>query len=138
MPQQERSRALVETILEAAARVLVTRGVDFSTNLVSEAAGVSVGSVYQYFPNKDALCAALIERQAARERTFIIEHMRRAQPTSVRAALEGVWRLRSPFGVVTGRCSNAYCNFWIAFRSTPRWVLLRPKRCRSSRTFWRP
>ena len=50
-PQQERSRALVDSILEAAARVLVERGADFNTNFVADAAGVSVGSVYQYFQN---------------------------------------------------------------------------------------
>lgn len=89
-PQQERSRALVDTILEAAARVLVDRGAEFNTNFVAEAAGVSVGSVYQYFPNKDALLAALIERQAATERRFIIEHMLALKPTSIRVALEAV------------------------------------------------
>jgi len=54
-------------ILEAAARVLETRGLDgYTTNAVAEVAGVSVGSLYQYFPGKDALTAALIERETAR------------------------------------------------------------------------
>lgn len=89
-PQQERSRALVDSILQAAARVLVERGAEFNTNLVAEAAGVSVGSIYQYFPNKDALLAALIERQAAAERGFIVESIRASRPQTIQAALEVV------------------------------------------------
>ena len=62
-PRQERSRDTVDTILAATARVLVKQGFDgLTTNAVAAAAGVSVGSVYQYFPNKEALVAALIER----------------------------------------------------------------------------
>lgn len=62
-PRQARARATVETILDASARILVKRGFDrFTTNEVAEAAGVSIGSLYQYFPNKEALVAALIEK----------------------------------------------------------------------------
>lgn len=60
---QERSRATVETLLDATARVLVREGYDrASTNRIAAAAGVSVGSLYQYFPNKEALVAALVAR----------------------------------------------------------------------------
>lgn len=62
-PRQARAAATVETILEAATRVLSDKSLDgFNTNRVAEVAGVSVGSIYQYFPNKAALVAALIER----------------------------------------------------------------------------
>ncbi|MGE8319563.1 MAG: TetR/AcrR family transcriptional regulator [Comamonas sp.] len=65
IPRQSRSRALVDAILEATARVLSERGyAGTNTNLVAERAGVSVGSVYQYFPNKDSLITALHERHA--------------------------------------------------------------------------
>lgn len=64
-PRQARSQATVEAILDAAARVLVERGyAATNTNLVAELAGVSVGSLYQYFPNKDALITALHERHS--------------------------------------------------------------------------
>jgi len=60
---QKRSRAMVETLLDATARVLVREGYDrASTNRIAAVAGVSVGSLYQYFPNKEALVAALVAR----------------------------------------------------------------------------
>ncbi|KJC60815.1 hypothetical protein UP10_11305 [Bradyrhizobium sp. LTSPM299] len=62
-PLQQRSRETVAVILEAAARVLEQRGLEgYNTNAVAERGGISVGSVYQYFPNKDALTLALIAR----------------------------------------------------------------------------
>lgn len=60
---QERSRATVDALVEATARVLVREGFEkTSTNRIAEIAGVSVGSLYQYFPSKEALVAAVIER----------------------------------------------------------------------------
>ena len=60
---QERSRATVDALIEATARILVKEGFDkASTNRIAQVAGVSVGSLYQYFPCKEALVAALIDR----------------------------------------------------------------------------
>src|SRR5215468_11850194 len=60
---QERSRLTVNTILEATTRVLVKEGYDkASTNKIAAVAGVSIGSLYQYFPSKEALVAAVIDR----------------------------------------------------------------------------
>ena len=60
---QERSRATVDALIDATARILVREGFDkASTNRIAEVAGVSVGSLYQYFPSKEALVAAVIER----------------------------------------------------------------------------
>lgn len=70
-PRQHRSRATVEAILEAAACILVREGyARATTNRIAERAGVNVASLYQYFPNKDALLMELLrrhllERQAA-------------------------------------------------------------------------
>lgn len=59
---QKRSRATVDALVEATARILVKEGFDkASTNRIAEVAGVSVGSLYQYFPSKEALVAAVFE-----------------------------------------------------------------------------
>lgn len=63
LASQKRSRRTVEALLGATARILVREGFDkASTNRIAEVAGVSVGSLYQYFPSKEALVAALIDR----------------------------------------------------------------------------
>ena len=60
---QARSRATVDALVEATARILIREGFDrASTNRIAEVAGVSVGSLYQYFPSKEALVAAVIDR----------------------------------------------------------------------------
>lgn len=62
-PRQLRSQHTVDTILQATAHVLASHGyAGTNTNLIAETAGVSVGSLYQYFPNKNALIAALHQR----------------------------------------------------------------------------
>jgi AcrR family transcriptional regulator len=62
-PRQARSRATVEAILTAGAQLLGRRGwARFTTNEVAEAAGVSIGSLYQYFPNKGVLVEAITTR----------------------------------------------------------------------------
>jgi len=63
LASQERSRSTVDALLEATARVLTKEGYDgASTNRIAEVAGVSIGSLYQYFPSKEALVAAVIDR----------------------------------------------------------------------------
>ena len=60
---QERSRSTVDALVGATTRILVKEGYDqASTNRIAEVAGVSIGSLYQYFPSKEALVAAVIDR----------------------------------------------------------------------------
>jgi AcrR family transcriptional regulator len=62
-PRQARSQITIDAIIEAAAQLIAQQGLDrFNTNAVAERAGVSIGSLYQYFPNKDAIMVALIRR----------------------------------------------------------------------------
>lgn len=71
-PLQPRSAQTVEAILEGAAQVLEERGLEaYTTNAVAARAGVSIGSLYQYFPTKDAVTVALIER----ERTDLVREV---------------------------------------------------------------
>jgi AcrR family transcriptional regulator len=65
LPLQERSRITVEAILIATTHILVEFGYErTNTNKIAERAGVSIGSLYQYFPSKEAIIAALIEHHA--------------------------------------------------------------------------
>lgn len=62
-PSQSRSKATVDAVLAAAAHILEDRGLSgFNTNAVAVRAGVSIGSLYQYFPSKDAILVALMEQ----------------------------------------------------------------------------
>lgn len=64
IPHQARAAETVAAILEGAAQVLEAGGLAaFTTNAVAERAGVSIGTLYQYFANKDALLRALAERE---------------------------------------------------------------------------
>ncbi|MFO0548908.1 MAG: TetR/AcrR family transcriptional regulator [Polyangiaceae bacterium] len=65
-PLQERSQATVEAILQAATYILQRRGwAGFTTNEVAKKAGVNIASLYQYFPNKEAIVAELQRRHIA-------------------------------------------------------------------------
>lgn len=90
-------------ILEAAARILEERGLEgYNTNAVAERGGISVGSVYQYFPNKDALTLALI----ARFDDELLERVRTAiagQASSLRQSLKVL--IRALIEVHAGRAS---------------------------------
>ncbi|WP_437778204.1 TetR/AcrR family transcriptional regulator [Sorangium sp. So ce1097] len=88
-PRQARSRFLVDTIVEAAARVFDEHGYEgANTNRVARTAGVSVGSVYQYFPNKDALVTALHERHVGQMLRLLEEVDAAAEGYSLREATE--------------------------------------------------
>src|ERR1700761_5486710 len=67
IPRQSRAEETVSAILEAAAQILEAGGLAaFTTNAVAERAGVSIGTLYQYFADKQALLRALAEREIRR------------------------------------------------------------------------
>src|SRR5690349_430795 len=74
LPAQERSEQTIETIFEATAQILDREGSGgegaaipgLSTNTIAERAGFSIGTLYQYFPNKDAILLAMVEQEKRR------------------------------------------------------------------------
>ena len=76
-PSQGRSRFTIRQIVEAAARVFEERGyAGATTNRIAERAGVSIGSLYQYFPNKESILVVLLE-QHTQEVADAVEAIRR-------------------------------------------------------------
>lgn len=87
-PRQARAAATVDAIIEAAARILERDGLEaFNTNAVARAAGVSVGSLYQYFPGKDAIMAALIRQESQAFARALDEVLRTARAKSLAGAV---------------------------------------------------
>lgn len=82
-PSQPRSAHTVEAILGGAAHILEQHGLGgYTTNAIAARAGVSIGSLYQYFPTKDAVTVALIER----ERTELVRDAMQALAQADRRA----------------------------------------------------
>ena len=66
-PSQTRAMRTVDTLFEAAARVLASEGeAGFTTNKIAQRAGFSIGTLYQYFPSKEAIAVAMVRRQRER------------------------------------------------------------------------
>ena len=84
-PNQERAKLTVDAMLDAAIKLLKRDGVSsITTNRIAETAGVSIGSVYQYFPNKNALFVALHERHIG----LVAEVIRRRMTECTDSSLE--------------------------------------------------
>lgn len=73
-PRQRRAQETVEALLTATAQLLDEEGYEqLNTNQIARRAGVSIGSLYQYYPNKEALVFALVERLADRQYAIVKE-----------------------------------------------------------------
>jgi AcrR family transcriptional regulator len=83
-PAQARAAATVEAVLDAAAHILEIGPARYTTNAIARRAGVSIGSLYQYFACKDAITKALILRQSA----ALLADLRAIDTAAGRAGLE--------------------------------------------------
>src|SRR5271155_2757635 len=94
-PQQRRARETVESVLDAVIRILKRKGPGaMTTNRIAEVAGVSIGSVYQYFPDKRAIFVALHERHVEdidrMVETKLVEHAASSLDDLIRAMVEAM------------------------------------------------
>lgn len=98
-PVQQRSKETVKRIINAATRILEDRGYDgLSTNRIAAAASISPGSLYQYFPNKEAILTAmvaeytdhLVERISVNLRKIMCSDPGRLVDASVTATVEAM------------------------------------------------
>jgi AcrR family transcriptional regulator len=95
VPKQRRARQTVEAVLDAVMRILKREGSGaVTTNRIAEVAGVSIGSVYQYFPDKRAIFTALHQRHIDQidrlVQTELVEHATSSIEEFVRAMIEAM------------------------------------------------
>lgn len=95
-PSQERSRALVDSLIEATALTIAENGLEAATTArIAKRAGVSVGSLYQYFDSKDALYNALLHRMTSQMEELIDRQLEQAETLTLKEflarILQAVW-----------------------------------------------
>lgn len=102
IPQQARARATFDSILDAAERLLGKHGyAAVTTNHIADTAGVGIGSLYEYFPDKDAIVAEVARRTVDAIIVEIASGLLTTDPTDPRAALRA-W-LHAMFAAVGAR-----------------------------------
>jgi len=101
-PSQTRALRTIDTLFEAAARILASEGESgFTTNRIAERAGFSIGTLYQYFPSKEAIVVAMVRRQrerVMRELDAVLERVARGECTADEALRAYIARLIDAFG----------------------------------------
>ena len=89
-PRQARALATRAAIFEAAAQILEREGeAGFNTNRVAERAGVSIGTLYQYFGSKQAILAAMAREENARKRDVLAAQIAEGREDPIRLAIRG-------------------------------------------------
>lgn len=93
-PTQRRSKEIVASILEATTRLLKEKSDHrFSTNTVAEKAGVSIGSLYQYFSNKESIFSGVINLNIQEHREIYDDYFIKAQDLPLEEFLDGLFDL---------------------------------------------
>jgi len=117
VPTQARSRERVERILDAAAQILIDDGYGaFKTNLIAKRAGVSIGSLYQFFPNRFAVLNALADRYRERIAETLVNNLGVEAPDRPWPEIvDGVIDLLAD----QWRSDWSFHSVWLAIRSTP-------------------
>ena len=139
LPVQARSKALVDAIAEACLRILDKEGEDALTvNRIAEVSGATVGSIYQYFPNKESMTAAVYERllDQESEQLFAMREQLRGLPLEalLRQVLANMLRVEQ-------RLHSLSSAFHARYRSALHlglWHAPQPSRQEFINTTWLP
>ncbi len=107
-PKQKRSKVTVDSILEASKIVIKKSGFDkFNTNHIAEVAGVSIGSLYQYFKNKESILEVLLHRELEKNREALDRLIDPKSDLSVDEIVEKIvfyfvdnWKEKGVFGKI--------------------------------------
>ncbi len=114
-PVQARSRERVEKILDAAVQLLIKEGYDaVKTNAIARQAGVSIGSVYQFFPNRFAIFNALAERYREKIALSLESHLSISANRTWEVALEETLDAMAEMW----RTDWAFHSVWLAIQNT--------------------
>lgn len=90
-PHQERARATVDAILTATAKALKAEGYEsMTTNRIAASAGVSVGTLYEYFPSKESIVALLVDQHFATIENIVSAAIREFAGKSLKLSVEGI------------------------------------------------
>jgi AcrR family transcriptional regulator len=90
-PQQQRSKQTVEVVLDAVARVVKRDGIDHvTTNRIAQLAGVSIGSLYQYFPDKRAILCAVRDRHVEQMARLVERELLKRAEAPLAARMRGL------------------------------------------------
>jgi len=93
LPSQSRSKVLVAAIIQACRQILAEEGAErLTTNRIAEVAGVTIGSLYQYFPNKEAILANLFAAEIAASTDQICRETTPRVTAQVNVSLRGTLR----------------------------------------------
>lgn len=134
-PRQARSRATCEAIVEAAAQIVERQGPEaLTTNAVAERAGVSIGTLYQYFPDKQAILIAAARREPLAGRSAalvqaLIAALERLGGAGAAAAGHSAPRshtLKNGRGPAWQRRTLALVSEWLGVLVAPPMPALRP------------
>src|SRR6476646_9230446 len=107
-PRQERARATVADILEATARIIERDGYDaLTTNEIARVAGVATGSLYQYFPTKEAVVEALQEAHFEKMGRAFLARMEELETAPLRELVFGLGSLMATSELLNSRLSKA-------------------------------
>ena len=136
-PKQARSNGLVEAVLDAAVQVLMKEGAQrFTTARVAERAGVSVGSLYQYFPNKAAILFRLQSDEWQRTSALlrgILEDQATAPPVRLRRLVHAFIRSECEEAAIRTALSDAAP----LYRDAPEAIQAKAANAQIYRTFLR-